>query len=143
MRIAIAASSYHALVTDGLVAGARAVLRAGGLDEQDIEVFPVPGSFELAQAASVLASEGTWAAIVCLGCLIKGETPHFQIIADAAADGIMRAAQASGVPIAFGVLTTNTLEEALARAGEGDMNKGREAAAAALEMAHLYARLRE
>ena len=75
---------------------------------------------------------------MCLGCLIRGETPHFDYIATAAAEGIMRAAQATGVPIAFGVLTTNTAEEALARAGDGPANKGRESATAALEMAQLY-----
>ena len=88
-----------------------------------------------------MANTRAWSAVVCLGCLIRGETNHFQIIADAAADGIMRAAQASGIPVTFGVLTTNTAEEALARAGEGAANKGREAAAAAVEMARLYARL--
>jgi 6,7-dimethyl-8-ribityllumazine synthase len=141
MRIALVVSRYHALVTDRLEAGARAELRAAGLEDRDIETFPVPGAFELAQAASALANSRAWSAVVCLGCLIRGETTHFQIIADAAADGIMRAAQASGIPVTFGVLTTNTAEEALARAGEGAANKGREAAAAALEMARLYARL--
>lgn len=141
MRIALVVSRYHAFVTDRLEAGARAELRAAGVDERDIETFPVPGTFELAQAAGVLAGSGAWSAVVCLGCLIKGETPHFQVIADAAADGIMRAAQTSRVPVTFGVLTTNTAEEAMARAGEGAANKGREAAAAAVEMARLYARL--
>ncbi len=82
---------------------------------------------------------GEWAAVVCLGCLIRGETPHFEYIAGAASDGIMRAAQATRVPMAFGVLTTNTAEEAMARAGDGASNKGREAATAALSMARLYA----
>jgi 6,7-dimethyl-8-ribityllumazine synthase len=102
----------------------------------------LPGAFELAQAASVVAQTRRWDAVVCLGCLIRGETPHFQVIADATADGIMRAAQATGVPMAFGVLTTHTAEEALARAGDGEGNKGREAAKAALEMVALYGRVR-
>jgi 6,7-dimethyl-8-ribityllumazine synthase len=142
MRFAIVVSSYHAFVTERLTDGARAVLRDAGIPDGDVAVFPVPGSYELAQAAGVLAASGAWSAVICLGCLIRGETPHFQIIADAAADGIMRAAQSSGVPMAFGVLTTNSLEEAVARAGDNDMNKGREAAAAALDMAKLYERLR-
>jgi 6,7-dimethyl-8-ribityllumazine synthase len=81
---------------------------------------------------------GQFAAVICLGCLIRGETPHFDYIAQAAAHGIMRAAQATGVPMAFGVLTTNTADEAMARAIEGPGNKGREAAVAALAMARLY-----
>jgi len=101
----------------------------------------VPGAFELPQAASRLAQTGEWSAIVCLGCLIRGETPHFEYIADATANGILRAAQDTGVPIAFGVLTTNTAEEAIARAGDGETNKGREAATAALDMARLYERI--
>lgn len=141
MRIALIVSRYHAFVTDRLEAGARAALREAGVADSDVETFPVPGAFELAQAASLTAGSGAWSAVVCLGCLIRGETPHFQVIADAAADGIMRAAQASGVPVTFGVLTTNTAEEALARAGDGPTNKGREAVVAALEMARLYARI--
>ena len=142
MRVALVVSTYHSFVTSQLEMGARAVLAEAGLVAADIETYQVPGAFELAQAASVVAETSRWDAVVCLGCLIRGETPHFQIIADAAADGIMRAAQATGVPMAFGVLTTHTAEEALARAGAGDGNKGREAAKAALEMAALYGRVR-
>ena len=139
-RVALLVSSYHSFVTDRLEAGARAALSEA---DPSIEVasFSVPGSYELAQAAHRLAESEVWSAIVCLGCLIKGETPHFDYIARAAADGIMRAAQDTGVPITFGVLTTNTAEEALARAGEGPANKGREAALAALELVRLYQRL--
>ena len=141
MRIAIVLSQYHGFITERLEAGARAVLRESGVADADIETFPVPGAYELAQAAHRLAVSGQWHAVVCLGCLIRGETPHFDYIAHAASQGIMRAAQDSGVPVAFGVLTTNTAEEALARAGDGPANKGREAAQAAYEMAELYARL--
>jgi 6,7-dimethyl-8-ribityllumazine synthase len=140
MRFALVVSRYNAFVTDRLEAGARASLRAAGVGDDGIETFHVPGAFELPQAAARLAQSGAWTAVVCLGCLIRGETPHFEVIADAVAGGITRAAQESGVPIAFGVLTTNTAEEALARAGDNDTNKGREAAAAAFEMAVLYAR---
>ena len=106
--------------------------------DDDIVTFEVPGAYELAQAAQRVAQDRSWDAVVCLGCLIRGETPHFDYIASAAAEGIMRAAQETGVPVAFGVLTTNTAEEAMARAGDGPANKGRESAAAALEMARLY-----
>ena len=137
-RVALIVSKYHEFVTGGLEAGARAALRESGVPDDEIVTFTVPGAYELAQAAQRLAESGSWDAVVCLGCLIRGETPHFDYIATAAADGIMRAAQATGVPIAFGVLTTNTAEEAMARAGDGPANKGRESALAALEMARLY-----
>ncbi len=141
MRIALVVSSYHDFVTSGLERGAREALRAGGVDDAAIVTYTVPGAYELAQAAHRLAVTGAWQGIVCLGCLIRGETPHFDYIARAAADGIMRAAQDTGVPVAFGVLTTNAADEALARAGDGPGNKGREAAVAVLAMAALYARL--
>ena len=141
MRIALIVSAYHSFVTDRLESGARRALVEAGVSEPDVVTFLVPGAYELAQAAAAVAASEGWSAIVCLGCLIKGETPHFDYIARAAADGIMRAAQDSGVPMTFGVLTTNTAEEALARAGDGPANKGREAALAAVEMAYLYERL--
>jgi 6,7-dimethyl-8-ribityllumazine synthase len=103
-----------------------------------VQVFAVPGAFEVAQAARVAAETGRFDAVVCLGCVIRGETPHFDYIASATARGIMEAAGDTGVPMAFGVLTTNTVEQAVARAGQGADNKGREAAAAAIEMAALY-----
>ncbi len=141
MKIALVVSRYHEFVTDRLEAGARAALVGAGVAAGDVETFHVPGAFELAQAAERIAESGRWAAIVCLGCLIKGETPHFDYIAGAAAHGIMRAAQETGVPVAFGVLTTTSAEEAIARAGDDEANKGREAAMAALDMARLYQRL--
>jgi 6,7-dimethyl-8-ribityllumazine synthase len=141
MRFALVVSQYHAFVTDGLERGARQVLAEAGVDDPLIERFLVPGAFEVPQAAARAAATGRFSAVVCLGCLIRGETPHFEYIAQAAADGIMRAAQASGVPMTFGILTTNTAEEALARAGDGPANKGREAATAAVEMAELYGRI--
>jgi len=138
VRIALVVSRYHEFVTGRLEAGARAALREAGVPDSDVVTWEVPGAFELAQAAQRVAEAGECDAVVCLGCLIRGETPHFDYIASAAAGGIMRASQATGVPMAFGVLTTNTAEEALARAGDGPANKGRECAAAALEMARLY-----
>jgi len=138
MRIALVVSQYHAFITEGLEIGAREALLEGGVPVDRIERFAVPGAYELAQAASRLAATGRFAAIVCLGCLIKGETPHFDYIAQAAAHGIMRAGQESGVPTSFGLLTTLTADEAMARSGTGPGNKGREAALAALGMAGLF-----
>jgi 6,7-dimethyl-8-ribityllumazine synthase len=138
MRVALVVSSYHDFITSRLEAGARAALREAGLAESSIVTFNVPGAYELAQAAGLLARTGEWDGLVCLGCLIRGETPHFDYIAQAAADGIMRAAQDADVPIGFGVLTTNTAEEALARAGDGPANKGHEAATAVRQMVLLY-----
>ena len=138
LRIALIVSKYHEFITGGLEAGARTALREAALRDEDVVTFKVPGAFELPQAARQIAETGMWDAVVCLGCLIRGETPHFDYIASATADGIMRAAQATGIPIAFGVLTTNTAEEAIARAGDGPSNKGRESANAAMEMVRLY-----
>jgi len=101
----------------------------------------VPGAFEIPIAAQRAAESGRYDAIVCLGCIIRGETPHFDYIAGAVAQGITAGASATGVPMAFGVLTTNSVEEALARAGDGPSNKGREAALAAIEMADVVAQL--
>jgi 6,7-dimethyl-8-ribityllumazine synthase len=143
VTFALVVSSYHDFVTKRLEAGARAALRDAGVADADVSTFIVPGAYELAQAARHLAETGAWSGIVCLGCLIKGETPHFDYIARAAADGIMRAAQETGVPVSFGVLTTNTADEALARAGDDSSNKGSEAARAAFEMATLYHQILE
>ena len=101
-------------------------------------MFDVPGAFEIPQAARAVAETGRFDAVICLGCVIRGETPHFEYIASAVAHGITTAAGETGVPMAFGVLTTNTLEQAMARAGDTPDNKGREAAAAVIEMAGLY-----
>jgi len=141
MRIAIVASRFNDFVTDRLLAGAEEALREAGVAGGDVEVLRVPGAFELPITAQRIAETGRVAAVVCLGCLIRGATPHFEYIASACAHGIIAAAAATGVPMAFGVLTTNSVEEALERAGPGEGNKGREAALAALEMARLLGSL--
>src|SRR6187397_1800673 len=141
MRIAVVVSEYHGFITEGLEAGARAALAEAGLLDDVVETFRVPGAYELAQAALRVAESGEYAAVICLGCLIKGETPHFDYIAQAASHGIKHAAQPTGVPIAFGVLTVNTVDEAMARASDGPSNKGREAAQAAVAMARLFVQL--
>jgi 6,7-dimethyl-8-ribityllumazine synthase len=141
MRIAIVVSRFNDFVTDRLLAGAQDVLRERGVSGGDLEVIRVPGAFEIPIAAQRVAETGQVAAVVCLGCLIRGATPHFEYIASACANGITAAAAATGVPMTFGVLTTNSVEEALERAGAGDDNKGREAAVAALDMVAVLAAL--
>ena len=141
MRIAIVVARFNDFVTDRLLVGAQAALRDAGIAESDVEVFRVPGAFEIPMAAQRVAETGRVDAVVCLGCLIRGETPHFEYIASACAHGITEAAGNTGVPMSFGVLTTNSAEEALERAVEGPSNKGREAADAAVEMARLFANI--
>ena len=138
MRVAIVVARFNDFVTDRLLVGAQAALREAGVSESNVEVFRVPGAFEVPIAAQRAAETGRFNAVVCLGCLIRGETPHFEYIASACAHGITAAAAATGVPMAFGVLTTNSVEEALERTVPGEGNKGREAAQAALEMAQLF-----
>ena len=140
-RFALVVSKYHEFVTEGLQAGALAALSAAGAPSESITIVRVPGAFERPLAALHLAESGRYDAIICLGCLIQGETPHMGIIAAAVADAIAAASAATGVPISFGVLTTNSMEEAVARAGEGPANKGQEAAIAAIEMASVIAQL--
>ncbi len=139
MRIAIVAARFNDFVTDRLVEGAQAALRDAGLADHDVDVVRVPGAFEVPMAAQRIAETGRVSAVICIGCLIRGATPHFEYIASACAHGITAAAASTGVPMAFGVLTTNSVEEALERAEPGPSNKGREAADAALEMARLFA----
>jgi 6,7-dimethyl-8-ribityllumazine synthase len=140
-RIAIIVARFNAAITDSLRDAARAALGEAGVAATDVEEFAVPGAFELPQAARCVAETGRFDALVCLGCVIRGETPHFEYVASSAAQGLMAAAGDTGVPMAFGVLTTDTEEQARARAGTDAGNKGREAAAAALEMATLFRRL--
>ncbi|MBZ5558410.1 MAG: 6,7-dimethyl-8-ribityllumazine synthase [Acidobacteriia bacterium] len=140
-RVAVVVSKYNDFVTDRLQAGAVAALAGAGVASSDITVIRVPGAFEIPLTAQHAAETGRFDAIVCLGCLIRGETPHFEYIASAVSQGLTSAASATGVPMAFGVLTTNSAEEAVARAGDGPGNKGHEAAMAALEMADIIAQL--
>jgi 6,7-dimethyl-8-ribityllumazine synthase len=140
-RFAIVVSKYNDFVTERLQTGALAALAAAGVSSGDITVVRVPGAFEIPIAAQHAARSGRYDAVVCLGCIIRGATPHFEYIASAVSSGLTAAAGATGVPMAFGVLTTNSVEEALQRAGDGLSNKGWEAAAAAIEMAAVVAQL--
>ena len=142
MRIAVVVARFNDFVTERLLAGAREALAEAGLGDDAIEVHYVPGAFEIPLAAEIAAAQGRVDGVVCLGCLIKGATPHFEYIASACAHGIMAAQSKTGVPMAFGVLTTNSAEEALERAVAGPGNKGREAAEATLAMVSLLSELR-
>ena len=135
-RFAVIVSRFNEAVTGSLRDAATAALKEAGASS--VQVLEVPGAFEIPQAARAAAECGRFDAIVCLGCIIRGETPHFDYIASAVAHGITDAAGETGVPMAFGVLTTDTVAQAEARSGPGHDNKGREAAAAAIEMAVLY-----
>jgi 6,7-dimethyl-8-ribityllumazine synthase len=140
-RFAVVVAKYNDFVTDRLQAGALAALAAAGVAPADITLVRVPGAFEIPLAALHAAESARFDAIVCLGCLIRGETAHFEYISSAVAQGLTTAAAATGVPMSFGVLTTNSIEEALARAVDGSGNKGHEAAVAAIEMAEVVAQL--
>lgn len=137
-RFAVIVSRFNDTVTGSLRDAAVAALKEAGAADGNVQVLSVPGAFEVPQAARAAAETGRFDAVVCLGCIIRGETPHFEYIASAVAHGITAAAGETGVPMAFGVLTTDTPEQAAARSGPGADNKGREAAAAAIEMAALH-----
>ena len=139
--VALAAASFNEVVVSRLVDGALACLRANGVSEDAVTVVWAPGAFELPLLARRLASSGRYDAVVCVGAVIRGETQHFHFVAQAAASGVQDAAAATGVPITFGVLTTDTMQQALDRAGGSHGNKGWEAAAAALQMASALDRL--
>ena len=140
-RFAILVSRFNETVTGAMRDAATAALAEAGAAEGDVEVFDLPGAFELPQAARLAAETGRFDAIVCLGCVIRGETPHFEYISSAVAHGIMEAAGETGLPIAFGVLTTDTIEQAIERAGTKAGNKGADAALAAVELASLCSQI--
>ena len=140
-RFAIIASRWNPRITDVLVAGARQSLAGNGVDEAASDVIRVPGAWELPMAARQLAMAGKHAAIVALGCVIRGDTRHYEHVADRCAEGLMRVQLDTGVPVLNGVLAVERIEDAEARAGGSHGNKGEEAALAAIEMAHLLAQL--
>lgn len=145
LRLAIVVSRFNDVVTEPLLEGARSCLEEHGVDPDAITVVRVPGAWELPGAAARLLAQGGRDGVIALGCVIRGETPHFDFVAGEAARGLGALAREAEVPVIFGVLTTDTLEQALMRAGgkeDGGENKGREAALATLEMATLYRRLR-
>jgi 6,7-dimethyl-8-ribityllumazine synthase len=132
-------AGFHRSIAERLVAGARARLAESGLPDANLDEVWVPGAYELPLAAQTLAETGRYAAILCVGAVVRGETPHFDFVCDAAASGLLRASLDTGVPCSFGVLTCDTLAQAEARAGGAVGNKGEEAADAAVAMVNLIA----
>lgn len=141
MRVALAVSRFNDKITRELLDGACRALAERGLGADDLTVAWVPGAFELPLVAKRLADSGRFDAVVCLGAVVRGDTPHFEYVAGGAASGIMEASLETGVPIVFGVLTTDTVEQAEARAGGAVGNKGVESARTAIEMVELLRRL--
>ncbi|MEZ4333503.1 MAG: 6,7-dimethyl-8-ribityllumazine synthase [Myxococcota bacterium] len=137
LRIALVVSRFNHLISIRLVEGARAMLLERGVAEGDLFLYWVPGAFEIPQAARRLAETGRFDAIVTLGSVIRGGTPHFDYVCRGVTDGVREVMRTTNVPVAFGVLTTDDIEQAIARAGGSDGNKGAEVALAAVEMARL------
>ncbi len=141
LKFGIVVSRFNHFITKELLDGALDALRRHGADDGSIDVFWVPGSFEIPSVARRLAQSGRYDALLCLGCVIRGATPHFDYVAGQCASGIAQVAYETGVPTIFGVLTTDTIEQAIERAGTKAGNKGSEAAMAAMEMADLGKRI--
>ena len=139
-RFAVVVSRFNAEVTERLLAGAQACLRENGASADDVDIFSVPGAWELPVAALHAANAG-YAAVIALGCVIRGDTPHFDYVAGGAAEGLARVGVETGVPVVFGVLTTDDVAQALDRAGGRAGNKGWDAAETAMEMADLVERM--
>jgi len=137
MKFGVVVSRFNNLVTDRLLEGALDGLKSHGGEEKNIDVVRVPGAFEIPLLAEKMAASGRYDALVCLGAVIRGDTPHFEYISDAVTRGISEVILKHRIPIAFGVLTTNNVEQAMERAGAKTENKGFEAALTAIEMASL------
>jgi len=142
-RFAIVASRWNDFLTARLVEGALDALERLGADERSVEVFKVPGSFEIPLMARRVAETGKWDAVICLGTIIRGQTPHFDYIAGEVTKGIAQAGMETGVPVIFGVVTADTLEQAIDRAGVKLGNKGFEAAMSAVELVNLFRGMRD
>lgn len=137
LRIGIVCGRFNDFITERLLAGAQRTLRRHGVADEDVTIAWVPGAFEVPLAARALAASGTVDAVVTLGAVIRGATSHYDVVAGQCAAGVQRASLDTGVPVIFGVLTTDTIEQAIERAGTKAGNKGEESAAAAVEMANL------
>jgi len=142
-RFAIVVSRFNSFITERLLGGAMDALSRTGADPAAIDVVKVPGSWEVPMVAGELARQHRYDAVICLSTVIRGETPHFDYVAAEAAKGIAQISAETGIPVSFGVLTTNTLEQAIDRAGAKGGNKGFDAAMAAVEMANLLRSLRQ
>ena len=140
-RFAIVASRFNEFIVSKLIAGAEDTLVRHDVDTDDITLVWVPGAFELPLAALKLAQSGKYSAVICLGAVIRGSTSHYDLVCNEAAKGIAQAGLQTGVPVTFGVVTTDNIEQAIERAGTKAGNKGADAALTALELANLYPQL--
>jgi 6,7-dimethyl-8-ribityllumazine synthase len=138
LRVGIVVGRFNHFVTDKLLDGALDCLKRHGCSETDLAVAYVPGAFEIPYAAARLAKSGNYDAVICLGAVIRGDTPHFDYIANESAKGIARIALDTGLPVVYGMVTADTLEQAIERAGAKAGNKGWDAAESAIEMINLY-----
>ena len=141
MRFGVVVSHFNNSITGNLLGGALEGFKEAGVEKASLHIVKVPGAFEIPQAVKKLCTTGPYAAIICLGAVIRGETAHFDYICSEASRGIGQVALEFNIPVLFGVLTTENLEQAIARSGSGSSNKGRETALAAVEMATLYKKL--
>ena len=141
LRFGVVVSRFNDFITSNLLTGALEGFKESGVNEKDLKILKVPGAFEIPQAAKKLCTTERFDAIVCLGAIIRGDTPHFDYICTETSRGIEQVGLDFNIPILFGVLTTENLEQAIARSGSGSSNKGRETALAAVEMATLYNKL--
>lgn len=137
LTFALVVSRFNEFITGRLLEGALDALRRHGARDEDCDVYWVPGSFEIPLAAQRLARSGRYDAVICLGAVIRGDTPHFQYIASEVTKGVAQVALATGVPVAYGIITPDTLEQAIERAGTKAGNKGAQAALSAVEMVNL------
>lgn len=140
-KFAIVSGRFNEFITTSLVRGAVDVLRRHGCSDDDITVVQVPGAFDIPLVAKKLAESSTYDAVICVGCVIRGQTPHFEYVAGEAAKGIAHVAMETGVPTTFGVITSDTLEQAIERAGAKRGNKGADAASAAMELVDVLAKV--
>ncbi|MEK7803949.1 MAG: 6,7-dimethyl-8-ribityllumazine synthase [Deltaproteobacteria bacterium] len=143
LKFGVVLSRFNEFIGNQLLEGAVDALLRSGASDGDIEIVKVPGSFEIPATVQVMMQKGQYDAIVCLGAIIRGATPHFDYIASEAAKGIARVSMDSGLPVAFGIITADTLEQAIERAGTKSGNKGRDAAMNAIEMANLFKELKK
>ncbi len=142
LKFGIVISRFNEFITSELLSGAVDTLIAHGVEDKDIETYYCPGSFEIPGLVNQIAKKKKYDSIICLGAVIRGETPHFEYVASEVSKGIAKLNMDLNIPVSFGVITSETLEQAIERAGSKDGNKGREAALSAIEMANLYKKVR-
>ncbi|MDE0185873.1 MAG: 6,7-dimethyl-8-ribityllumazine synthase [Candidatus Poribacteria bacterium] len=143
LKVGITVSRFNGFITTKLLDGALDALKRHGVSLDDVDIFWTPGAFEIPATAKRLAESNRYDAVICIGAVIRGATPHFDFVASESAKGISHVSSNTGVPVIYGVITTDTVEQAIERTGTKMGNKGAEAAAAAIEMANLYKKLDE